>query len=251
MVRKTFMGLSLLVAMSGCAAQRERFVWRVRDVVLGEAPVVDLKGPKDRIMASIPRKTLQELMLAHLRICRAAGIEADLLLVNGEEPNAFAGLFNDRRAIGINLAMVKLIGDDINQYAALLGHEVAHWSKGHVDASNLRASTLKVIGTVVSVGLGAAGVPASGLITGVGLDLIDASFSRDQEREADAASVDYILATNYDPQGAIVLFEKVMKKSSGFQLVFLSSHPTDQERIERLRALIDFKRAPRKEAAVQ
>jgi predicted Zn-dependent protease len=200
-------------------------------------------------MASIHRKTLQELMLAHLRISRAAGIEADLLLVNGEEPNAFAGLFSDRRVIGVSLGMVKLIGDDINQYAALLGHEAAHWSKGHIDASSLRANTLKVIGTVVGAGLGAAGVPAGGLITGVGLDLIDASFNRDQERDADAASVDYVIANNYDPQGAITLFEKMMKNSSRFSLPFLSSHPSDQERIERFKALIESKRPPQSESA--
>ena len=141
-------------------------------MVLSGTTQVRLQGRDERIVATIPTRTLQELMLAHLRISRTARIEAELLIVEGEEPNAFAGLANERRVIGINLGIIKLIGDDINQYAALLGHEAAHWSKGHVDASHLRANTLKVIGTVVSVGLGAAGVPASGLITGMGLDLI-------------------------------------------------------------------------------
>lgn len=108
-----------------------------------------------------------------------------------------------------------------------------------------------MIGTLVSVGLGAAGVPASGLITGFGMDLIDASYSRDEEREADAAGIDYTMANNYDPRGAIALFEKMMKNSSSFNLPFLSSHPSGEERIERLRALIELKTAPPSEAAAQ
>lgn len=243
MIFRTVIAFLLLVSVSGCAARRDRIAWRVKDMVLGPATIVDLQGPNEAIMASLPKRVLQEVMLAHLRISRTAGIEAELLIVDGKEPNAFAG-FSDRRAvIAINLAMVQLIGDDINQYAALLGHEAAHWAKGHVDAGKHRSNTLEVIGTIVGVGLGAAGVPASGLITGLGLDIIDASYSRDEEREADATAIDYVLANNYDPQGAVDLFEKMMKAASGLSLPFLSSHPSDRERVENIKALIQAKKS--------
>ena len=45
--------------------------------------------------------------------------------------------------------------------------------------------------------------------------------------------------------------EKMMKNSSGFSLPFLSSHPSDQERIERFKALIESKRQRQSEAAAQ
>jgi predicted Zn-dependent protease len=60
---------------------------------------------------------------------------------------------------------------------------------------------------LVGVGLSSAGVPAAGLISGVGVDLIDSSYNRDQEREADAQSIDYMLASNYDPRAALTLHE--------------------------------------------
>lgn len=243
MVIKVFISLILLSALCGCSARRDVAYWRVKDMVLGTATIIELQGRNEQIMASIPKRTLQELMLAHLRISRAARIEAELLIVDGSDPNAFAGIVNQRPAIGINLGMIKLIGDDISQYAALLGHEAAHWAKGHVDASKLRANTLDVIGTLVSVGLSAAGVPASGLITGLSLDLIDASYSRDEEREADTIAIDYVLASNHDPQGAVTLFEKMMQQPRGFGLPFLSSHPSDQERIDNFRALIERKKS--------
>jgi len=240
---KTFLIAICLAVLAGCATHKPVSYWRVKDMVLGQATQVELQKQNSQVAATIPTRTLQEIMLAHLRISRSAHIEAELLIVDEKEPNAFAGFVNDRAAIGITLGMIQLVGTDVNQYAGLLGHEAGHWAKGHIDASQMRSNTLQVIGTIVSAGLSVAGVPASGLITGVGLDLIDASFSRDQEREADAASIDYVLANNYNPQAMITLFAKLMEASNGFQLPFLSSHPSDAERIENFKALIEAKKA--------
>ena len=82
------------------------------------------------------------------------------------------------------------------------------------------------------------------MITGVGADLIDSSYNRDQEREADAQSIDYLLLSNYDPRGAITLHEKFLHMDRGLRLPFLSSHPSNEERMQNLKALIEAKRPP-------
>jgi Zn-dependent protease with chaperone function len=158
--------------------------------------MVGLRGPDEQIVLTIPTRTMQEMTLAHLRINRAANIQSDLYIVEGDEPNAFAAFVNGQRVIGINLGMVKLVGGEVNEYAALIGHEAAHWAKGHVDSGKTRTNTLNALGTLVGVGLNAAGVPAAGLISGLGVDLIESSYSRDEEREADAQSIDYLLVNN-------------------------------------------------------
>ena len=117
--------------------------------------------------------------------------------------------------------------------------------EGHVDAGRTRSHTLSAVGTLVGVGLSAAGVPAAGLISGLGVDLIDASFDRDQEREADALSIDYAIANNYDPWAAIRLHEKFLKIDRGLRLPFLSSHPSSEERIKNLKAVIEAKQSSR------
>ena len=94
----------------------------------------------------------------------------------------------------------------------------------------------------MGAGLSAAGVPAAGLISGLGADLIDASFDRVQEREADALSIEYVMANNYDPMAAIRLHEKFLKIERGLRLPFLSTHPSSEERIQNLKALIEAKR---------
>jgi Zn-dependent protease with chaperone function len=240
---KKFILAILCLMLAGCSAQQPKLYWRVKDMVLGKGPVMDLEGPDQKILLSVPTRTMQEMMLAHLRISRTAGMPSEFYIVDGDEPNAFAGIVNGQRVTAISLGMVKLINGDINEYAALIGHEVAHWAKGHVDAGQTRSHTLSAVGTLVGVGLSAAGVPAAGLISGLGVDLIDSSFDRDQERAADALSIDYAMANNYDPWAAIRLHEKFLKIDRGLRLPFLSSHPSSEERIKNLKAVIEAKQS--------
>jgi predicted Zn-dependent protease len=241
---KRFLFLILLFFVTGCSA-RGKLYWRAKDFVLDRSPIVGLRGRNEQVVWTIPTRTLQEMTLAHLRINRAATIQTDLYIVEGDEPNAFATFVNGQRVIGVNLGMVKMIGGEVNEYAALIGHEAAHWAKGHVDAGQTRTHTLNALGTLLGVGLSAAGVPAAGLISGVGVDLIDASYNRDQEREADSQSIEYMLVNNYDPWAAIRLQERFLKREAGFRLPFLSSHPSGDERIEKLKVLIESKKQER------
>lgn len=242
-MKKFILAIGILV-FAGCATQPYKLAWRVKDVVLEREPTVELFKPDHQSVLTVPTRTIQEMMLAHLRINRSAGVQSELYIVDGDEPNAFAGPINNgQRIIAINLGMVKLVGNDVNEYAALIGHEAAHWAKGHADAGKARSNTLNAIGTLVGVGLGAAGVPAAGVISGFGVDLIDSSYNRDQEREADAQSIDYMIANNYDPRAAITLHEKFLKIDRGLHLPFLSSHPSSEERIQNLKALIEAKTA--------
>jgi predicted Zn-dependent protease len=234
--------------LAGCVVNQEKLVWRARDLVFSQTQTVRLLGADERVVLSLPTKTMQQLMLTHLRINRAAKVQTELLIVEGDEPNAFAAIEADQRVIGINLGMMKLIGDDVQEYAALIGHEAAHWAKGHVDSSQLRGNTLNALGTLVGAGLGMAGVPAAGALSKLGIELIDATYSRDQEREADAQSIQYMEANGYDPRAAIRLHEKLLSVNRGYRLPFLSSHPSGEERIANLKALIEQAEAERRNA---
>ncbi|HXV80761.1 MAG TPA: M48 family metalloprotease [Candidatus Binatia bacterium] len=235
---KPFALALLITILAGCSTSKDDGAWRVREMALGPTSAVTFYGPGEKVLLSVKRQTIQKLLLAHFRITRSAGIQAELFIVEGDYPNAFAGYVNGQRMIAINIAMIKLIGEDTDEYAALLGHESAHWAKGHVDASKSRASTIHVIGTLVGAGLGMAGVPAASVITGLSADLIEASYSRDDEREADGLSIDYMLANGFDPQGAVRLQEKMLKLPGTLKVPFLSTHPSGQERVENLKKVI-------------
>jgi predicted Zn-dependent protease len=235
--------LALLPVLAGCAVQQARFVWKARELAFVPTATIELKSLKQEPLLKINRETVQKLLLAHIRISRTANVQSELLFMEGEDPNAFAGLTNGQRSVTINSGMLKLIGDDINEFAALLGHETAHWVKGHGESGKTRASTLQALGTLAGVGLAMAGVPAAGSITGLGADMIDASFSRDEEREADALGLEYMLANRFDPWGAVRLHQRILNLPGGLRIPFLSSHPSSEERIENLKRLIESKQA--------
>jgi predicted Zn-dependent protease len=208
----------LCLIIIGCSSMQGRLMWRARELALVPVSVIDLQRPNGEIAASINTQTIQKLMLAHLRITRSANVQAELIIYDGEEPNALAGLADGRRVIGVNTAMIKLIGDDINEFAALLGHETAHWAKGHVGSA--RSTTIQAVGTILGVGLGAAGVPGAGYITGFGADLVEAAYSRDDEREADGFGIDYMIANSFDPESAVRLHEKLFKQNNRVRIPF-------------------------------
>lgn len=240
-MKRLYFGFSLLL-LAGCATPFH-FYWRVRDLVLSPDPVIELATADSKVLLTVEKRTMQKLFLAHVRIARAANIQAELVVVDGTEPNAFALFIGSRRAVAINLAMVKLIGDQDDEFAALLGHECAHWAKGHLDSAGTRRSTIQGLGTLVGLGLGAAGVPAAGVISGLGADVIESSFSRDDEREADAWGIEYMTAAGYDPWAAVRMHEKMLAMPGGINIPFLSSHPSNQERIENLKHLIEAKKS--------
>jgi predicted Zn-dependent protease len=233
----------LLLAFAACTTTSGKYLWRVRDFALAPGPKVRFVRPNHTDALTMSTQTVQKLLLAHIRISRAANVQAELLVIEDTDPNAFAGLLNGRRVVAINTGMIQLIGDDIDEYAALLGHESAHWAKGHGRSREARSNVLQGISTLAGLGLSAAGVPAAGWITGLGVDVIDASYSRDDEREADALAIEYMLASGFDPAGATRLQEKILKHPGGLRIPFLSSHPSGEERIENLKNLIAAKKS--------
>jgi predicted Zn-dependent protease len=227
-----------LALLPACAGMQKQLAWRVRDAVVFPNEEIELVDQYGQVRAALKTVTLKRLLLAHFRVTRAAGVQAELLIVTGDDPNAFAGMVNRQPAIGLNMAMLKLVGDDIDEFAALLGHEAAHIALGHGASSKTRAVTINALSTLVGMGLSSVGVPAAaGTITGLAFEMIETSYSRDEEREADALGVTYARAAGFDAAAAVRIHEKILKVSKGSLLPFLSSHPSGRERIENLKAL--------------
>src|SRR5262245_10321871 len=194
--------LCFLPLVYTCARQQADLAWPVRDIVSVPSARIELMGANEEVFGTVSKVTMQKFLLAHFRISRAAGIQAELLIIAGTEPNAFAAEVNGRPTIAVNVAMLQLIDEDVDQFAFLVGHEAAHLARNHGAQSRTRSSTLRAVRSAVGLGLGSAGVPAGGAVAGLAADLIDTAYSREEESEADAFGVGYVMAASYDPQSA-------------------------------------------------
>lgn len=130
---------------------------------------------------------------------------------------------------GILLAM-----ENEAQLAALLGHELAHVNARHT-ASQMSKSML---GNAFLAGAVAyAGQRQHGELTEkIGMlsaGLLLASYSRDNEREADAIGMEYMVGGGYNPQGMIglmAILQKISKHKPGAIELMFSTHPMSDER---------------------
>lgn len=128
------------------------------------------------------------------------------------------------------------------ELVSVLGHEIGHVTARH---SVSQISRGQLFGTVFGVSSLFVS-PMRGLLgsaVGNALGLLTLKYSRGDERQADALGVRYAFKTNYDPRQALGVHEMLQRQrdatgGSGIP-TWLSTHPTPEGRIERIRAQID------------
>jgi len=125
-----------------------------------------------------------------------------------------------------------------DQLAAVIGHEVAHVVAHH---ANERVSTSTAAQMGVNVAQAAAG--GSGSYSGQMVGLLGAGatvgvilpFNRKQESEADVVGLDLMAKAGFDPAQAIPLWENMSRIGKEKPPEFLSTHPSDETRLNGLK----------------
>ena len=119
------------------------------------------------------------------------------------------------------------------EMAAVIGHEMAHALREHSREriSRMYAQQL-VIGGVAAVA--GAGDVVTGLANQVASVTFQLPHSREQESEADIIGLELMARAGYDPNAAVNVWNKMMAAEQGSQPEFLSTHPDDGHRIEKL-----------------
>ncbi|HXJ00674.1 MAG TPA: M48 family metallopeptidase [Micropepsaceae bacterium] len=117
------------------------------------------------------------------------------------------------------------------ELAFILGHEITHYLKRH---SLLNFETVTHTAGAIAV-LSASTGGIGGLLAFGAIGAL-ASYSRDQEREADAGGFDLVTANGYDPrQGALFMANTAEEEDANPNRTkpsaYLSSHPATKERL--------------------
>jgi len=230
--------LLLLAGIATPALGQTRF-WPVARVADHAEPTVTLQDPRGRVVASVSRDLMRQLLVVQDRMQQQAGFAGELVISDGRTPNAFATDLRGRKIIGITTPMLDLLRDDLDAYAALLGHEIAHHVQRHGQQRQGRAQSLGIAGALFGLALGAAGVRHAGSIANLGTAVVSSSYSRDEEREADRLGVDWMAAAGFDAGGALRLHERLLQSGGrGIPIPFLQTHPAGEERLARIRQQI-------------
>ncbi len=150
--------------------------------------------------------------------------------VNDKTVNAWT----DGRSICVTHGMMQFVDSD-DELAVVLGHELAHVTSSHIKKS-------AGIGLVSAILVAAAEIAVSGagdvLRTPGGW--VQASFSREYEREADYRGALSVYKAGYDVAAGITIWEKFGTDiPESLTADLMSTHPCSPERLVRLRKVAE------------
>jgi predicted Zn-dependent protease len=150
----------------------------------------------------------------------------EVIVFDDEEPNASV-LLGGKVTIYSGIFRV---ADTPDAFAAVLGHEMAHLTEGHVmerTRAASRTSAAAILGSAVT-GLSRSYVEQGAMI---GMQL---PFQRRQESEADAKGLEYMAKAGFDPRAALELWKNMDELTKGRNQPpqWMSTHPRSQERID-------------------
>src|SRR5690606_19384927 len=240
----------ICAALSGCGVnpvtgERElQFISEAQEIKLGEqyyAPTVQSQGGDFDILPELTayvNEVGQKLAAVSDR-----QLPYEFVVLNNPTPNAWA---LPGGKIAINHGLLTELKNEA-ELAAVLGHEIVHAAARHGAKAQERGALLQAGLAVAQIGAAMSDVDPNlaGLLVqgaGVGAQLIQQRYSREQELEADEYGMKYMKLAGYDPTGAVSLQETFVRLSqqegAGAQNWLeglFASHPPSQERVEKNR----------------
>jgi predicted Zn-dependent protease len=141
-------------------------------------------------------------------------------------------------------ALYRMLGSEA-EIAGVLGHEIGHVVGRHSSEQIAKSNLFNGITNAIVIGAsgGQGGYDAARVAQMVN-QIVTLKYGRDDENEADALGVRFLIESGYEPEAMIRVME-VLKKSSGgsHQPEFMSTHPDPGNREEHIRAEIEKYRA--------
>jgi predicted Zn-dependent protease len=137
--------------------------------------------------------------------------------------------------------------DNEAELAALLGHELGHVNARHTAEQMSKGMLTQTVVGGLAVVAGTQGAVYGNLASQLGqfgAGALLASYSRDNEREADALGMEYMVRAGYSAQGMVGLMEVLQSmgkhKPSAIELMF-ATHPMSDERYRTAVETVDTK----------
>jgi len=140
--------------------------------------------------------------------------------------------------MAIYTGLIQQVDPTDDELAQVMGHEIAHALANHT-AERMSVAMAGQAG-VLAVGLMSDNPGQTMAAAAVAAKLaIDLPNSRTAETEADRIGIELAARAGYDPRAAVTLWQKMAKAGGGkAPPAFLSTHPSDDQRQQRLGALV-------------
>lgn len=246
-ILSVFLGLTLAASLTtGCGKQRIRAEKAVADILISDEQ-------EDQIGLQVKQELEQKEKIQYVQdpavVEYVTRIATPILQqANKDRPGVKwkVNVINDAKTVNAFATPggylyvytgLLLAADNEAEVVGVLSHEAGHVVGRHSARAMVNAYGLQAI-TQLALGKdpGTAAQIAAALV-GNGAML---AHGRSEETEADEYGAKYSAGANYDPRGLITFFQKLQKMQGDTPgaLKWLSTHPTNAERINHLEQLI-------------
>ena len=150
----------------------------------------------------------------------------EVVVFDNDQLNAFAMTGGK---IGV-FSGIFTVADTPDALAAVIGHEIAHMTEGHVFDRARRASRTSAASII---GAAATGIHRDYFEFG-GMLALQLPFQRGQESEADVVGLRYMAQAGFDPRAGLQLWQNMELAAEGRNKPpeWMSTHPREYERID-------------------
>jgi predicted Zn-dependent protease len=168
---------------------------------------------------------------------RIAGYKWEFNTVNSSEVNAWC---MPGGKVVVYTGILPLTKDDAG-LAVVLGHEIAHAIAGHGNERMSQQLAIEAAGMGLDVYMQQKPQQTHDIFMtafGVGSQLGQLAYSRQQELEADRLGLIFMSMAGYDPERAISFWQEMSKVGGTKPPEMLSTHPSDEHRIAEIKKLM-------------
>jgi predicted Zn-dependent protease len=138
--------------------------------------------------------------------------------------------------MAVYTGLIQKLDPTDDELAQVMGHEIAHALANHT-AERMSVAMASNVG-IIAAGVMTDNPGQSMALAAAAAQLaVQLPNSRASETEADQIGIELAARAGYDPRAAITLWQKMAKVGGGAPPPFLSTHPSDASRQERLARL--------------
>jgi len=257
-MKKTLIALTALTILGGCQLTKSP-TGRTQALMYSNADMSSLGGQSFEEMKK-KEKVVTDARINNYVGCIASAItkhvpasygvkQWDVVVFDSPQVNAFA---LPGGHIGVYTGLMN-VAKTADQLAAVMGHEVGHVLANHSNERLSRNQLTSMSMNVLGAGFDLAGIENKDIyMQGLGLGAqygVAMPFGRKQESESDKIGLDLMAKAGFKPESSVSLWQAMAKASGGQQpMEFMSTHPSNERRINDLTKNMDAASALYKQA---
>lgn len=252
-IKRFVISLCLLLSIGAPVADAQ-VLWTLYKLVEGGSKVYQAATISDADLAKYMRQSMQQMDRQH-KVCasdskytqRLQRITRGMTTINGlklnfkvyYDPNTANAFASPDGSIRVFSKLMDLMTDD--ELLGIIGHELGHLSARHSLKAYREALLVSAARDGLMLSDGTIGQLAYSSLSDLGEYMINAHYSRTQEKEADRYGYDYLKRCGRNPCAMVAAFVKLRDASSRPQgkterylLELFSDHPDLETRIATL-----------------